>query len=225
MLTIAPINNNYCYNRNVSFRAKSQEPDVEPQTPKEYSYADLYAQMQKLEVKDIVEQEVIPAEKGTEDIQNTASTKPAKLEILPLDKYGCTKLHYICLDGDLAKFQDFIKDHPNFDPNQKDKLCLSYIQYAIINKRGDYKAILNILAANQNIDLNITDKYGYNDLHQSCYYGPLEAVKVFVENHPDINLNQRNKYGWSYIDFAKIRGHYDIADYLTKYIQKTKVLL
>jgi ankyrin repeat protein len=217
---ITPVNNNY-YNKYVSFKGNSQVNhsaiNFKAEVPQNNPYAGLYEKIRACEISGIEESEIIPPSKESTTGQNPAPVNSEEPEILPANRHGMTELHYICIEGNTAEFDEFVEKHPNFDPNQRDKDGWSYICVATLYNNGSYKEIVNKLAAYKNIDLSkTTSSSGWDDMHLLCYYGCTEAVETFINTHPGFNPNKLTSTGLSYIDIANRNGHRDIVRILRK---------
>ena len=80
-------------------------------------------------------------------------------------------------------------------------------------RNGDSMGLQKLLEDRQGkVNVNLYNTEGQTALHQSCFDGNLELVKVLVKFGADVRLANRD--GWSAIHIACYGGRQDIALYL-----------
>jgi len=212
-MNITPINNQYNYNlymnrqnRAVTFKAGQ-------------NYQSLYAELEKL-AKD-VEQKQPKISKARKFklpliqllhrlLRHQKSNNTLSKENLKTDKYGWTELHYLCRDGYTDAVKNILKVHPNLNLNQLADGS-SYVDIANYNGRND---IVNLIVGMDNYDPTVANEGGWTDLHHLCRDGRYKVVKTILKKHPDINLNQFTKSGYSYMYLAEHNKNSDIVNFL-----------
>jgi len=83
------------------------------------------------------------------------------------------------------------------------------IDYA---KDGDLSGVKKSIK--QDVNINITDKFGYTALMHASEQGHVKIVKYLVEKGSDINT--KNETGWTALMAASWKGHLAVAKYLVE---------
>jgi len=71
---------------------------------------------------------------------------------------------------------------------------------------GGHEAVVEILLARANVDVNSKDKDGRTPLWQAAYRGHEAVVKILLA-HADVDVNSKDKDGWTPLQRATWRGH------------------
>jgi len=82
-------------------------------------------------------------------------------------------------------------------------------------KNGDAKKVAELMKQDPGFDMNLDYGIGFTLLHYACIRARISAVIPLLLAHPDINVNSRNKYGWSPFYWACC-GHTSCARLLLK---------
>ncbi|MFH1461895.1 MAG: ankyrin repeat domain-containing protein [bacterium] len=97
--------------------------------------------------------------------------------------------------------------------NESDlKLSFSLLHYYILNDRIDlFKGHINIY---ENLNLDVTDKFGQTVLHLACAKGFIDVVKILIENGASLDIV--DKKGYSPLRLALVNEHSGIVKFLIK---------
>lgn len=127
------------------------------------------------------------------------------------DKDGYTDAHYLCKYGDYYAMKKLIES-PLFDPNRRTNDGLSYIDIA---KRYGHYDIVNLIILDKRYNPNLTDEHGNTDALYFCTEGKENAIYNIIVNHPEFDINKRNK-GISYVSIAHKNGYNNIVNLFLK---------
>lgn len=106
----------------------------------------------------------------------------------------------LCKNGNTEAVRKIIENYPDFDVNKTDCYGRSYIYRAIDNDRkGSHKELINLLAGAPGLDAGMRHANGYSDMYYLCVGGYDEAVKIYLDKHPDFDINENTMNGRSYM--------------------------
>ena len=107
----------------------------------------------------------------------------------------------------------------NKPKNEIEELIIKFIDSEYDDKeREEYKEeLIRILPNSNNTEYNINIKSGaYNRscLHICCEYGYEELIDILFKTNKILDINQRNKYGYTALIIAAIYNRYRICKLL-----------
>jgi len=128
------------------------------------------------------------------------------------DSSDSTDFHILCELGYTEPAKTLFEKHPDFDINRPNKSGLTCMRLAINNHRKD---LVNFIAGIDKYNPMIPDIDASNDMYALCSMGYTDAIKIYCEKHPDINLsfNMNNRY-FSYMQTAINHKNKDLVNFI-----------
>ena len=75
-------------------------------------------------------------------------------------------------------------------------------------EKGDAKKVAELIRQDPGFKVNMAvDAYGYTLLHEACRGDSRSAVIPLLLAHPDIDVNFKDKYGFTPFNYACLRGY------------------
>lgn len=119
-------------------------------------------------------------------------------------------LHKACIDGDLFKVKDLVKNDEH-DPQLKDENGDTALNVAAFS---DQLEILKYFIEENNCSPGCLGQDDRTLLHNACQEnGSIHVVKYLIEKH-NCNTSVKDKHGDTPLNMAALSGHLDIVTYL-----------
>ena len=81
--------------------------------------------------------------------------------------------------------------------------------------------VVKLLLNDKRIDINQANKFSETPFSRACDYGKTEVVKCMFESGREIDINKKDKHGWTGLDYAKQNRNPDIVELIESF-QKRK---
>ncbi|OQR85533.1 ankyrin repeat domain-containing protein 50 [Achlya hypogyna] len=114
---------------------------------------------------------------------------------------GQTAWHIACLKGNVEIVRTLLESVP--DINHRDKTGTSGLHYAVMSGR---EAVVSLLLACSDIDVNATDNEGNTPLIHACYFNKLSIARLLAAR-TDLLASHCNKAGYAALHVSSLRSH------------------
>jgi len=121
------------------------------------------------------------------------------------DNTGWTPFHIACGNEHIEIVKLLLNDN-RVDVNKAKEDGKTPFYIACLNERTE---IVKLLLNDERVDLNKGD--GSTPFLIACYSGKTEVVKYLLESGKEIDINQKDKYGKTGLDYAKQKGNTDLV--------------
>ena len=117
------------------------------------------------------------------------------------------EIHDAAANGDLAKVQLLLKDHPDL-VFSKDDLGRTPLHVAA---GSGHKDVAELFLAHQ-ADVHAEDNFGRTALHWAAVGGHKDVAECLLAHHADVNA--KDNFGRTALHWAAVGGHKDVAELL-----------
>ena len=109
--------------------------------------------------------------------------------------------------GDAKKVAEMIRQDPGFKVNMdQDEYGYTLLHHACVDSYRS--AVIPLLLAHPDIDVNVKDKYGGTPFYYACY-GRTACIREMLKDSR-VKVNEPDKDGWTPLWWAAFNGFLDI---------------
>jgi len=106
--------------------------------------------------------------------------------------------------GDAKELVELMRQDHVYKVNQQYGLGFILLHYACL--RGDRSAVIPLLLAHPDIDVNLKNKFGSTPFYCACLYGSTSCVREMLKDSR-VNVNEPNHNGWTPLRCAAVFGN------------------
>jgi len=112
------------------------------------------------------------------------------------------------IHGHVKRVAELMRQDPEFNVNEQNEVGWTWLHSACWES-DSRSAVIPLLLAHPDINVNVKDRYGDNPFYVACANGAASCVREMLKDSR-VKVNEPNKYGCAPLWFVASEGHLDV---------------